>query len=85
MSHVPEYLRRMSRVLEAVTKYVPGLLVRALPGGSGAVGIGLKVWLKVLRGGSFYNLPRDLCASNHLWADPNTRHRNMGFRWVRLP
>jgi formylglycine-generating enzyme required for sulfatase activity len=35
---------------------------------------------KVLRGGSFYNLARDLRVSNRLWAEPTTHHRNMGFR-----
>jgi formylglycine-generating enzyme required for sulfatase activity len=35
---------------------------------------------RVLRGGSFYNLPRDLRVSNRLWALPETAHRNMGVR-----
>jgi formylglycine-generating enzyme required for sulfatase activity len=35
---------------------------------------------KILRGGSFFNLPRDLRVSNRLWATPDTRHRNMGIR-----
>ncbi len=35
---------------------------------------------KILRGGSFYNLPRDVRVSNRLWATPDTRHRNMGVR-----
>jgi formylglycine-generating enzyme required for sulfatase activity len=35
---------------------------------------------KILRGGSFYNLPKDLRVSNRLWATPATRHRNMGVR-----
>jgi formylglycine-generating enzyme len=35
---------------------------------------------KILKGGSFYNLARDLRVSNRLWATPDTRHRNMGFR-----
>lgn len=35
---------------------------------------------KILRGGSFYNLPKDLRVSNRLWATPDTRHRNMGIR-----
>ncbi len=35
---------------------------------------------RILRGGSFYNLPRDLRVSNRLWALPETAHRNMGFR-----
>lgn len=35
---------------------------------------------KLLKGGSFYNLARDLRVSNRLWASPDTRHRNMGFR-----
>jgi formylglycine-generating enzyme len=35
---------------------------------------------RILKGGSFYNLARDLRVSNRLWASPGTRHRNMGFR-----
>ena len=35
---------------------------------------------KILKGGSFYNLARDLRVSNRLWATPDTRHRNMGVR-----
>lgn len=35
---------------------------------------------RMLRGGSFYNLARDLRVSNRLWASPQTAHRNMGFR-----
>jgi hypothetical protein len=35
---------------------------------------------RILRGGSFYNLSRDLRVSNRLWAAPDTRHRNMGVR-----
>jgi formylglycine-generating enzyme required for sulfatase activity len=35
---------------------------------------------RILRGGSFYNLRRELRVSNRLWADPQTAHRNMGFR-----
>jgi formylglycine-generating enzyme required for sulfatase activity len=35
---------------------------------------------KILRGGSFFNLAKDLRVSNRLWATPDTRHRNMGFR-----
>ena len=35
---------------------------------------------KILRGGSFFNLARDLRVSNRLWATPDTRHRNMGVR-----
>jgi eukaryotic-like serine/threonine-protein kinase len=35
---------------------------------------------RVLRGGSFYNLARDLRVSNRLWAFPETNHRNMGVR-----
>lgn len=35
---------------------------------------------RVLRGGSFYNLARDLRVSNRLWAAPETAHRNMGIR-----
>jgi formylglycine-generating enzyme required for sulfatase activity len=35
---------------------------------------------KILRGGSFFNLARDLRVSNRLWATPDTRHRNMGIR-----
>lgn len=36
--------------------------------------------MKVLRGGSFFNLARDMRVSNRLWATPDTAHRNMGFR-----
>jgi len=39
---------------------------------------------KILKGASFYNLARDLRVSNRLWATPDTRHRNMGFRCVQL-
>lgn len=35
---------------------------------------------RILRGGSFYNLARDLRVSNRLWAFPETGHRNMGIR-----
>lgn len=35
---------------------------------------------RLLKGGSFYNVARDLRASNRLWAAPETAHRNMGFR-----
>ena len=35
---------------------------------------------RILRGGSFYNLARDLRISNRLWATPETAHRNMGVR-----
>ncbi len=35
---------------------------------------------EILRGGSFYNLARELRVSNRLWAPPDTRHRDMGFR-----
>jgi formylglycine-generating enzyme required for sulfatase activity len=35
---------------------------------------------RILRGGSFYNLARDLRVSNRLWALPETDHRNMGVR-----
>lgn len=35
---------------------------------------------KILRGGSFYNLARDVRVSNRLWASPETNHRNMGVR-----
>ena len=35
---------------------------------------------RILRGGSFYNLARDLRVSNRLWALPETNHRNMGIR-----
>lgn len=35
---------------------------------------------KILRGGAFVNLPRDLRVSNKLWATPDTRHRDMGIR-----
>ena len=36
--------------------------------------------MRVLRGGSFYNLFGDLRVSNRLWALPETDHRNMGIR-----
>lgn len=36
--------------------------------------------MRVLRGGSFYNLARDVRASSRLWAVPSTAHRDMGFR-----
>jgi formylglycine-generating enzyme required for sulfatase activity len=36
--------------------------------------------MRILRGGSFYNLAREQRASNRLWAPPETAHRNMGFR-----
>ncbi len=35
---------------------------------------------RLLKGGSFYNVARDLRPSNRLWAPPETAHRNMGFR-----
>jgi formylglycine-generating enzyme required for sulfatase activity len=35
---------------------------------------------RILRGGSFYNIERDLRISNRLWASPETDHRNMGVR-----
>ena len=35
---------------------------------------------RILRGGSFYNIARDLRVSNRLWATPETAHRNMGLR-----
>jgi formylglycine-generating enzyme required for sulfatase activity len=35
---------------------------------------------RILRGGSFYNVARDLRVSNRLWAYPEIAHRNMGFR-----
>ena len=35
---------------------------------------------RILRGGSFYNVARDLRVSNRLWAPAATAHRNMGFR-----
>lgn len=35
---------------------------------------------RILRGGSFSSLPRDLRVSNRLWALTETNHRNMGFR-----
>ncbi|HEY7387621.1 MAG TPA: formylglycine-generating enzyme family protein [Bryobacteraceae bacterium] len=41
---------------------------------------GEKLENRVLRGGSFYNLARDLRVSNKLWAAPETAHRNMGVR-----
>jgi formylglycine-generating enzyme required for sulfatase activity len=37
---------------------------------------------RVLRGGSFYNVARDLRASSRLWATPETAHRDMGVRCV---
>ncbi|MGH9612268.1 MAG: formylglycine-generating enzyme family protein [Bryobacteraceae bacterium] len=36
--------------------------------------------MRILRGGSFYNLARDVRASSRLWAVPSTAHRDMGFR-----
>jgi len=36
--------------------------------------------MRILRGGSFYNLARDERASSRLWAVPSTAHRDMGFR-----
>lgn len=38
---------------------------------------------KILKGGSFFNLARDLRVSNRLWATLYTRHRDMGFRCAR--
>jgi formylglycine-generating enzyme required for sulfatase activity len=35
---------------------------------------------KLLRGGAFINLSRDLRVSNKLWATPDTRHRDIGIR-----
>lgn len=35
---------------------------------------------RVLGGGSFYNLPRDIRVSIRLWTLPETAHRNMGVR-----
>lgn len=35
---------------------------------------------RLLKGGSFYNVARDLRPSNRLWALPETAHQNMGFR-----
>ena len=35
---------------------------------------------RILRGGSFYNLAREIRSSSRLWALPETDHRNMGFR-----
>jgi|SRR5579871_1483507 len=35
---------------------------------------------RILRGGSFYNIARDLRVSDRLWAPPKTAHRNMGVR-----
>ncbi|MDA0205215.1 MAG: SUMF1/EgtB/PvdO family nonheme iron enzyme [Acidobacteria bacterium] len=35
---------------------------------------------RLLKGGSFYNVARDLRPPNRLWATPETAHRNMGFR-----
>lgn len=37
---------------------------------------------RILRGGSFYNVARELRVSNRLWAFPDTDHRNMGVRCV---
>jgi formylglycine-generating enzyme required for sulfatase activity len=39
--------------------------------------------MRILRGGSFFNVARDLRVSNRLWALPDTAHRNMGFRCAR--
>jgi formylglycine-generating enzyme required for sulfatase activity len=36
--------------------------------------------MRILRGGSFYNLARDVRVSNRLWALPETDHRTMGVR-----
>lgn len=35
---------------------------------------------RVLRGDSFYNLPKDVRVSDRLWATPDTAHRDMGVR-----
>lgn len=35
---------------------------------------------RVLRGDSFYNLPRHVRVSDRLWATPDTAHRDMGVR-----
>jgi formylglycine-generating enzyme required for sulfatase activity len=35
---------------------------------------------RLLKGGSFTNLARELRPSNLLWATPETAHRNLGFR-----
>jgi eukaryotic-like serine/threonine-protein kinase len=35
---------------------------------------------KILKGASFYNLARELRASNRLWSPPDRRHRDMGIR-----
>ena len=35
---------------------------------------------KLLKGAAFFNIARDVRASNRLWAAPDTRHRDMGFR-----
>lgn len=35
---------------------------------------------KILRGGSFVNIGRDVRVSDLLWADPKLAHRDMGFR-----
>ena len=40
---------------------------------------------RILKGGSFFNLQRDLRVSNRLWAPPDTRHRNIGFRCAQVP
>jgi formylglycine-generating enzyme required for sulfatase activity len=35
---------------------------------------------KLLKGAAFFNIARDVRVSNRLWAAPDTRHRDMGFR-----
>ena len=37
---------------------------------------------KLLKGAAFFNIARDVRVSNRLWAAPDTRHRDMGFRCV---
>jgi formylglycine-generating enzyme required for sulfatase activity len=36
--------------------------------------------MKILRGGAFFNLARDVRVSDRLWAVPETTHRDIGFR-----
>jgi formylglycine-generating enzyme required for sulfatase activity len=36
--------------------------------------------MRILRGGSFFNVSRDIRVSSRLWALPDTAHRDMGFR-----
>jgi sulfatase modifying factor 1 len=41
---------------------------------------GLSPGERVLKGGSFYNIARDVRVSNRLSAPPDLRHRDLGFR-----